>query len=89
MIENINNNQLPDILKGSSFKNQKAVKAPENEQVGASVDVRYESLIEKAMQTPTENPSAVEQAKQLLLSGQLDNPENIRAAAEAMIKFGI
>jgi hypothetical protein len=88
MIENINN-QVPDALKGSSFKNPDAVNMPADKQLDASLDVKYESLIEKAMQTPTENPSAVEQAKQLLLSGQLDNPENIRAAAEAIIKFGI
>jgi hypothetical protein len=31
----------------------------------------------------------VQQAKQLLNSGELDTPENILSAAENLIKFGI
>jgi len=89
MIENINNKQVSDILKESSFKRPDSANSPTDKQLDALLEVQYASLIEQATQSPTENPSAVERARQLLLSGQLDSPENIRAAAEAILKFGI
>jgi hypothetical protein len=55
----------------------------------ASLQVNYDSLIEQAKQIPPEDANVVQQAKELLSSGQLDNPENIRAAAETIVKFGI
>lgn len=89
MIEKINNNQIPDILKESSSKQPVAPKVPENNQVDASLQVNYDSLIEKAKQTTQEDVNAVQQARQLLLSGELKSPENIQAAAENIVKFGI
>jgi len=53
------------------------------------LQVSYDSLIEQAKQIPPEDASVVQRARELLLSGQLDNPENIRAAAEAIVKFGV
>ena len=45
--------------------------------------------IEQAQQIPSEDTGAVQQARELLSSGQLDSPENIRAAAEAIVKSGV
>jgi hypothetical protein len=85
MIEKINNNQVPDILKESSAMQSSPAKAESD----ASLQVSYDSLIEQAEQIPPEDASVVQQACELLLSGQLDNPENIRAAAEAIVTLGI
>ena len=89
MIEKINNNQIPDILKESSAIQP----SPSNDSAKTGIDallqVSYDSLIEQAKQPPQEDADAVQRAHQLLLSGQLDNPENIRAAAEAIVKFGV
>jgi hypothetical protein len=57
--------------------------------VDASLQVTYDSLIEKAKEMPRQEADAVERARRLLLSGQLESPENIRAAAENIAKFGI
>ncbi len=89
MLEKINNNQIPDILKESSAMQPSPSDAPKNDQADASVHVSYDFLIEQAKQPPQEDPDAVQRARQLLLSGQLDCPENNRAAAEKIVKFGI
>jgi len=89
MIEKIENNQIPDMLKESSATQSSPSNIPAKTGLDASLQVSYDSLIEQAKQIPPEDTSAVQQARELLLSGQLDNPENIRAAAEAIVKFGI
>lgn len=89
MIEKINNNPVPDILKESSAMQPNPSNTPANDQVDASLQVSYDSLIEQAKQIPPEDASVIQRARELLLSSQLDNPENIRAAAEAILKFGI
>ncbi|MCD4831043.1 MAG: hypothetical protein K8R02_04445 [Anaerohalosphaeraceae bacterium] len=89
MIERINNNQMPDMGKESSSPKSKPAAGSINNAADASLEVSYASLIEKAKSPQPENIDAVERAKQLLMSGQLDSPENIRATAEKIIEFGI
>ncbi len=89
MIEKINNNQVPDILKESSPRQPEPSMEPADNQVDASLQVTYDSLIEKAKEMPQEDAEAVERARRLLLSGRLESPENIRAAAENIAEFGI
>ena len=85
MIEKINNNQISDILKDSSSKQPQETTGPASD----SLQVDCEALIEKAVQLPENDANAVQRAQQLLLSGQLDSPQNIRAAAEKILKLGI
>ena len=89
MIEKINNNQVSDVLKESSSKQPASSGTSANNQTDASLQITYDSLIEKAKQPPKEDTDAVQRARQLLLSGRLESLENIRAAAEKIIKFGI
>ena len=85
MIEKINNNRISDILKESSSKQPQETTGPASD----SLQVDYEALIEKATQPPPKDADAVQRAQQLLLSDQLDSPQNIQAAAEKIVKFGI
>ena len=89
MIDRINNNQIRDILKESSSRQSEPPKSSANSQVDALIQVNCQSLIEIAKLPPQEDANAVQQARELLLSGQLESPENIRAAAENIVKFGI
>ncbi len=89
MIEKINNNQVPEILKESSSRQPELSSEAAETQVDASLQVTYDSLIEKAKELPPQDADAVEQARRLLLSGELESPENIRAAAENISEFGI
>ncbi len=89
MIERIDNNQVPDIFKEFSAKQPGPSRGSANKHVDASLQVTYDSLIEKAQQIPPEDANAVQRARRILLSGRLDSPENIRAAAENIVRFGI
>lgn len=84
-----NNNQVPDILKELSANQANSCKTSDNCQADASLQVSYEALIEKAQQAPAEDVDAVARARQLILSGELDSPENIRKAAENIAKTGV
>lgn len=86
MINKIENKQVTDLTKDAP-KQQKP--APSDNLQDASLQISNESLIHQSQQLPSQDSSAVEEAKKLILSGQLDSPENIRAAAEAIIKFGV
>jgi hypothetical protein len=89
MIDKIENNQVPDILKESSAMQSNSSNNPAKTGLDASLQVSYDSLIEQAIQTQPEDTNVVQQARELLSSGQLDTLQNIQAAAEAIVKFGI
>ena len=89
MIEKIENNQVLNITKESSAIQSGSSNTTAKNEIDASLQVSYDSLIEQAMQPPQEDVDAVQRASQLLLSGQLDSLQNIQAAAEAIVKFGI
>lgn len=87
MIDKIDSNQI----QGFKPANKPAVvsKAAQNTNANVSAEVNYAPLIEKAKQLPPTDDNAVKEAKELIASGQLDTPENIRAAAENIVEFGI
>lgn len=89
MIEKIENKQILDILKEASSKQSERSGRPAGNLADASLQISHESLIEQMKQVPSEDTNVVEEARRLLLSGQLDTPENIRSAAEAIAKFGV
>jgi len=89
MIENVENKQVPDILKQSSAMQSSSPNISAKTGLDASLQVSYDSLIERAKQIPREDAGAVQRARGLLSSGELDNPENTRAAAEAIVMFSI
>ena len=89
MIDKINNNRISDILKEAFPKQTAPVAGDTNNQADASLQISYDSLIEEAKQSQPTEADAVELARKLIASGQLDTPENIRAAAEAITKLGI
>lgn len=88
MIGKIDTNQLP-LDPNSSSGQVNAASTHPNSGVDVSVQVQYAHLVEKAMQLTQTDTERVQQARELLLSGQLDRPENIQKAAENIIKFGI
>ncbi len=89
MIGKIQTNQISELLEELSSKQLNPGGNAQNSDADVSVQVNYASLIDQAMQVPQEDDDVVAAAKELLLSGQLESPENIRAAAENIIDFGI
>jgi len=88
MIEKIELNQ-PLVESGISSKhpNTNNISADNNTDVSMHVD--YACFISMAMQLPQSNPQQVEKAREALISGQLDTPENTYKAAENIAKYGI
>lgn len=89
MIDNIDTNQVQDLAGEPSFKQRDSAKALPNSDADVSLQVNYASFINKAMQIPQTDAEVVQQARELLLSGQPGNPEDIRAAAEDIAEYGI
>ena len=89
MINKVNNNQLSEILKDLSAKQAGGGAALSGPKADASLQVSYDAVIEQARQMPASDVDAVERARQLLASGQLDSPENIRKAAENIATYGV
>ena len=55
----------------------------------ATIQVEFADILNRAKQTDETDSTAMEKARELLLSGQLTNPENVRAAAENILNLGI
>ena len=89
MMDKRENSQISNILRDSSATQSSSFSAPAKAGIDASLQVSYDSLIEQASQAPQEDAGAIERARQLMASGQIDSLENIQQAAEAMIKFGV
>jgi hypothetical protein len=89
MIDKINNNQVQNIQDKSLTKQHLESAKTASNNADSSLQVDNASLMEKALQIPKEDATAVEKAKKLLESGELENIENIRAAAENITNFGI
>jgi hypothetical protein len=89
MIEKIDTNKIQDFLGKSLSKKPNHIESAAKD-ADASLQVDNASLIDKAMQaSKTDNADAVRQAKELLQSGQLENSQNIREAAENIVDFSV
>lgn len=89
MIDEVDTNQIRDFLEKSSSRQPNSAGALPNDDADVSVQVNYASLIDNAMQGPQTDTQAVQRARELLLSGQLESPENVREAAENIVNLGI
>lgn len=58
-------------------------------ELSAEIKTRYTTLIEQALHLQADNDNKIDKARQLILSGQLDTPENIRKTAEHIATFGV
>lgn len=88
MIGKINTNQ-PLFDSGMPAGQAKSTKAFSDKDEDVSVHVNYASLIEKAVRQPEKDAQRIQEARELLLSGRLESPENIKEAAENILKYGI
>ncbi len=49
----------------------------------------FDEILSKAKNAEANSPEKLEQIRQELASGELDNPQAVRSAAVNMLKFGI
>jgi len=89
MIEKIDGGNINEIMDKSVAKKPACPRTTPPTREDASLQLDYASYIEKAIKIPKSDPAAVQRARDLLLSGRLDNPHAIRAAAKNIADFGI
>lgn len=73
----------------ASTKPSNAGPAHTDNNTDVSVQVDNANLINKALQIPDSDPLQVERARELLLSGRLESPENFLEAAQNLYDFGV
>lgn len=89
MIENININQAGNMLGQSPIANPDPAKARNQDASDVDLRVDFASLVNQATESAQTNIEAVEEARQLLRSGQLITPQSVRSAAQNMLEFGV
>ena len=89
MIDNISANQKANLLGSPLLQSSDAAKSRPSNDLDATLQINFGDLIETAKQPQTDEAQSVELARQLLLSGDLTNPQNVRSAAESILTFGI
>jgi hypothetical protein len=89
MIDKINNDKITEFAEKLANTQPDRPKSPQDSPKSDSIQVSFADLVDQAVKASDANPDIVQKAKQLLNSGQLDTPENIRSAAENILKSGI
>ena len=89
MIDNINASQAGHLLGKTSLPSPDPASKPAQGDTDATLQVNFADLINLAKESAVADTNALEEAKELLLSGELTNPQNVRSAAEEILRFGI
>lgn len=89
MIGKIQTNQIRELLEELSSRQLNSGGNHKNSDADVSIQVNYASLIDQAMKAPREDHDVIAAARELLLSGKLESPENCKEAAENIVDFGI
>ncbi len=89
MVPNINVNEMGPTLGKTPLPHPDLTNARPPSESDATIEVSFADIINKARQAEEADSEAVQKARELLLSGRLTTPENIRAAAQDILKFGI
>ena len=89
MINNIDGHRIQDMLPKPVSKKDRGGQTSEVPSPDASIDVEYGNLIADALQFAQEDKNTVQRARELIASGQLDTPANIRNAATSLLLFGV
>ncbi len=89
MIDNIRNNQVAHAMGPNALPHADAANRRLSAGSDATLQVNFADLISQSLQATEADATAVQKARELLESGRLTSPENIRAAAENILTFGI
>ena len=85
----IDTNGIQDFVEKPASTQFNSVRPRSNDDGDASLRISYASLIDEAMQIQEADKGTIDRAQGLLLSGEVDDPENVREAAGNILRFGI
>ena len=89
MIDNVHISQVGQPLSKTPLPYPDPANIRAADDSDATVQVSFTEILNQARQAEDANAEAVQKARELLLSGALTSPENIRATAQSIITFGI
>lgn len=89
MIHNIDNNRVGQIMGQASMPTPDPVNTRQTNEADAALHVSFADLISQAKDSAQADAAAVEEARELLLSGKLTSPQNVQSAAQNILNFGI
>ena len=89
MIQNINANAIQEIQAKPTQRDGQGACRSSSAEVDATLQVQYAPLVAEAIRISESDVEAVQRAKELLASGQLDTVENIRQAAQDLLDYGV
>ena len=89
MIDKIDASQIQNFLENSPAGAPGQAKNVPSESADASLQVNYADLINGQAPAPEADAEIIQQAQELLSSGELESPQNIREAADNIVKLGI
>jgi hypothetical protein len=73
----------------TSTKSSSTTPAHADNNTDVTVQVDNANLINKALQITESDPQLLERARQLILTGRLETPENFLEAAQNLYDFGV
>jgi hypothetical protein len=85
----IDANSIGDLFDKRQATRPNSVKPLSESGADACLRVKYASLIDRAKKAGRPHSDAVQQGRRLLLSGELESTEIVRAAAENILNLGI
>ena len=89
MIDNIKNNYIAQTMGMNTTPQANLTNRPAAGDLDATLQVNFADMVNQALQASETDTDAVAKAKELIQSGRLTTPENIRSAAENLLEFGI
>ena len=89
MIDNIQNKQIAPPMGMPSPPQIDRPSKSADERSDATLQIRFADLIQQAIGASETDTDAVQKARELLQSGQLTSPQNLRSAAESIVTLGI
>jgi len=89
MIDNVQNNQVAHAIGKTALPHPGSTNTLAADGSDATLQISFADLINQAIQVSQTETDAVQRARELLQSGRLTSPENIRSAAANIITHGI
>ena len=85
----IDANGIQDFVEKPASTQMSPVRPRPNDDGDASLRISYASLIDEAMQSHQVDKDTIDRAQELLLSGEIDDPQNVERAAGNILTFGV
>jgi len=89
MIDNISANPMGQLVGKTPLSQGDPANTRAQNDLDVALQVDFAGLIDRAKQARQADAATVQEARKLLLSGELTAPKNVQSAAMNILKYGI